>query len=110
MVALAFVQGVAWGCSEAIQVKLGGVCSMAGDPPPHATRLDDFPCLALTSGTALLLVAPVAALLVNLKIKNADVQLIALGVWLGSAVLLLSVGWASPESFVPGDSTNSGAS
>ena len=105
MVVLAFVEGVAWGCSEAIQVKLGGVCSTA----PDATRLDDFPCLALTSGTALLLVAPVAALLVNRKIKNADVQLMALGVWLASAVLLLAVGWASPESFLPGHSKNSGA-
>ncbi|KAJ1473188.1 hypothetical protein T484DRAFT_1913524 [Baffinella frigidus] len=112
VVALAFLQGVAWGCSEVIQVKLGGICSVAGAPPPPPpnARLDVWPCLALTSGSALLLVSPLAALLVHRKIKNADVQLIALGVWLGSAVLLLSVGVVSPESFGSSDSASSGES
>jgi hypothetical protein len=72
-----FLQGVAWGTFGEAQAKLEGVCS-----PPDATktpsRLDVWPCLAITSGAAHFLCAPFAAVLVQRKIKNADVQMIAL--------------------------------
>jgi hypothetical protein len=98
-----FLQGVAWGTFGEAQAKLEGVCS-----PPDATktpsRLDVWPCLAITSGAAHFLCAPFAAVLVQRKIRNADVQMIALATGIVGSVLLLTAGiTAPPADSAPGE-------